>query len=62
MQNVLPFLQKLQTNNNKDWFEANRPKYAQAKQEFEDFVQQIITGIDKFDPTIGKLQAKQCIF
>ncbi len=62
MQNVLPFLQKLQTNNNKDWFEANRPKYAIAKQEFEDFVQQIITGINKFDPTIGDLQAKQCIF
>jgi len=62
MQNVLPFLKKLQANNNKEWFEANRPHYTKAKEEFEAFVQEIISGIRKFDPKIEDLQAKQCIF
>ncbi|MDX2174373.1 MAG: DUF2461 domain-containing protein [Bacteroidota bacterium] len=62
MQNVLPFLKKLQANNNKDWFEAHRPQYVVAKEEFEAFVQEIIGGIRKFDPKIEDLQAKQCIF
>lgn len=62
MQNVLPFLKKLQVNNNKEWFEENRPHYAKAKEEFEAFVQEIIGGIRKFDPRIEDLQAKQCIF
>lgn len=62
MQNVIPFLKKLQSNNTKEWFEANRPKYVIAKEEFETFVQTIITGIHKFDPSIGDLQAKHCIF
>lgn len=62
MQNVLPFLKKLNDNNNKEWFEANRPLYNKAKEEFEAFVQEIISGIRKFDPKIEDLQAKQCIF
>jgi uncharacterized protein (TIGR02453 family) len=62
MQNVLPFLKKLQANNNKEWFEANRTLYTKAKEEFESFVQDIISGIRKFDSKIEDLQAKQCIF
>ncbi len=62
MQNVLPFLKKLQANNTKDWFDTNRPTYEIAKQEFEIFVQQIITGICKFDKAVEEQEAKKCIF
>ncbi len=63
MQTVLKFLKQLSTNNNKDWFEANKALYLQAKQEFEEHVDKIIIGIAKFDKKIQpSLTAKQCVF
>jgi len=62
MQKVLPFLKKLQSNNTKDWFDVNRPKYTQVKEEFKEYVQKIISGIRKFDPKVEDQLAKQCTF
>lgn len=58
---VLRFLQDLERNNNKAWFDANRARYEEARADFEDFVQALISEIDKFD-SMGMLQAKECIF
>ncbi len=63
MQTVLKFLKQLSSNNNKDWFEANKTFYLQAKEEFETHVDEIIKGIAKFDKRIQpSLTAKQCVF
>ena len=59
---VLPFLKKLAKNNNKPWFDENRALYVTAKTEFEEFVQSLIDGYGKHDPTIGHLMPKDCIF
>lgn len=56
------FLKDLKQNNNRDWFLANKPRFEIAKNEFEQFITQLIGEISKFDPTIGHHSAKDCIF
>ncbi len=59
---TLDFLRKLEENNNKEWFAANRNLYKEAKKEFEDFVRLLIEEIKKFSPEIGLLEPKQTLF
>ena len=58
----LEFLSDLNKNNNRDWFEQNRSRYARAKSEFEVFVNELIIGVKKIDPNIGLPSVKDCIF
>lgn len=63
MKATLNFLTALNKNNNKEWFDANKHHYLKAKDEVEEFVSKIITGIQKFDKRIDKeLEAKKCVF
>ena len=62
MKNVLPFLYDLKENNNRDWFQANKPQFEIAKKEVEDFVNYLIPQINSFDPAIGPLEAKKTMF
>ena len=59
---TLDFLSKLSKNNNRDWFEKNRPDYELAKTNFKEFVSEFILSTSKFDPSIKHLEAKDCIF
>lgn len=63
MEKTTEFLKKLKTNNNREWFEANKEKYIVAKAEYEALIDQIITGIRKFDKKISPdLKGKDCTF
>lgn len=63
MQKTLAFLKNLKSNNNKDWFDANKPQYLEAKAEFEAFVDKLLKGITKFDKQISPdLKGKDCTF
>jgi uncharacterized protein (TIGR02453 family) len=62
MKTVLEFLDKLKVNNTREWFEANRKQYVMAKTEFEKFLNGLIPAVFSFDPEIGSLTAKDCIF
>lgn len=59
---TIQFLKSLSQNNNKPWFDANRPKYEAAKKNFEDFIQEVINGYGKKDASIASLTAKNCMF
>lgn len=59
---IIPFLKKLAKNNNKPWFDANRPAYLDAKTSFEEFVNGLIHAYGKHDPSIAHLTAKECMF
>lgn len=59
---VLGFLKDLQVNNNREWFQANKGRYEEAKSEFETFVNALIPEIARFDPTIKFVEARECIF
>ncbi len=60
---LLHFLYELSQNNNKDWFERNKPRYeAVVKKPFETTVMAIIERISAFDPAYAALTPKNCIF
>lgn len=58
----ISFLRELIANNHKDWFDANRNYYQDAKSEFDRFVDRLIAEIRLFDPTIGAITAKDCVY
>ena len=62
MKTILNFLTELKANNNRDWFNENRNQYVKAKSDFEDLINRIIPAIHHFDPDIGSISAKQCVF
>ena len=59
---TLDFLTAVKVNNNRDWFNANRPVYAEAKENFESFVQEIIDELIQFEPIMKGLEAKSCVY
>ena len=62
MKIVLDFLNNLAINNNKEWFDANKSFYQEAKNCFETFAEKLITNIESFDPTIRGLSVKDCTY
>jgi uncharacterized protein (TIGR02453 family) len=59
---TLDFLNKLRKNNSKEWFDKNRPLYETAKGNVENFVSQVLIRMAPFEPQIGMLVAKKCLF
>ena len=59
---ILDFLASLTKNNNKDWFDKNKEKYLAAKENVEEFTNELIAAISKFDKPIAGLTHKDCVF
>jgi uncharacterized protein (TIGR02453 family) len=59
---TLHFLEELQRNNNRIWFQENKERYDALRQAYIDIVQQLIDRISLFDPEIAGLDAKDCLF
>ena len=59
---TLQFLKAIKKNNNREWFEKNRPKYENAKQDYLQFVTEVLDGIKKTDQSLQFLEPKQCVF
>jgi len=62
MKTSLSFLRGLIANNHREWFDANRNFYREAKDEFDRFIDRLIVEIRLFDPTIGGITAKDCVY
>jgi len=62
LKKVMNFLFQLHENNNRDWFKENKALYDEAKQEFEKFIEELIPFSNNFDPEIGAVSSKDCIF
>ncbi|MES2680728.1 MAG: DUF2461 domain-containing protein [Bacteroidota bacterium] len=63
MEKTIDFLKKLKSNNNRDWFEANKEKYLAAREEYETLVDKVIKGVVKFDKQISPdMKGKDCTF
>jgi len=59
---TIDFLKKLKRNNNRDWFNANKKLYEDARYDFEVFVFELIQKIAEFDETVSGLEPKDCMF
>jgi len=62
MKNVLAFLKELQQNNNREWFQDNKKHYQLAKDEFENFISELLPKMAEIDKDLKGLEPKQCIF
>ncbi len=59
---TLKFLKDLKKNNTKPWFDQHRQQYETAKTDFQSLVADLITSIARFDPPVGNLMVKECLF
>ena len=49
---IIDYLSALSTNNNREWYHANKEDYKKANAEFEKLLQRLILEIGKFDGSI----------
>ena len=62
MESILSFLRTLAQNNNREWFNDHKKNYQESLEMFREFAAQLLTGIVRFDPTLGDLVPKETIF
>ncbi|WP_276368895.1 DUF2461 domain-containing protein [Chryseolinea sp. H1M3-3] len=56
------FLRKISRNNNRDWFEKNKPRYLEIKNEFELFIGELLHKMIQFDESLAGLDPKKLVF
>jgi len=59
---TLTFLKDLRKNNNRDWFKNNKPRYEEAKDNVEQFMDALIAKVAKWDPSIAHHTGKSVMF
>lgn len=62
MKDIITFLRELQQNNNREWFMVNKPRYTALQIQFNNFVDELIGEISRFDDTVTGLTAKDCTY
>lgn len=62
MKDVLGFLRELRVNNNREWFEANKPRYKEIQVYINRFAEELINGIASFDPSVRGLEVKDVTY
>ena len=59
---ILNYLKQLMTNNNREWYLANKAEYDTIRADFEEGVKLAIGRIAGFDPSIAHLRVKDCTY
>ncbi|MGC4021158.1 MAG: DUF2461 domain-containing protein [Cyclobacteriaceae bacterium] len=59
---ILKFLKDIAKNNNREWFEKNKPVYLEAKLSFEDFLQELHKELVKIDQGLATLNPRKLGF
>ncbi len=59
---TLDFLKKLDKNNNRDWFQANKKAFNAAQDNMTAFAGYLIGEIGKFDSAVAAIDPKSCVF
>jgi uncharacterized protein (TIGR02453 family) len=62
MKAILEFLEELNTNNNREWFNANRARFESARGKMLFITEIFINEIRKFDSDIPAMDPKDCLF
>ena len=62
MHTILQFLRDLQENNTKEWFTANKARYQEAQQKWNDFCLELINEMGKFDSSVANLTLRDCTY
>jgi uncharacterized protein (TIGR02453 family) len=59
---ILPFLRRLEKNNNREWFNEHKADYEVAKAEIIGFTEHLIAKCSSFSPELNGVKAKDCVF
>lgn len=59
---ILKFLKDISKNNDREWFEKNKPRYLKAKEGFEEVVGAVLKELVKFDGGLAGLNPKKLPF
>ena len=59
---IFKFLKDISKNNDRVWFEKNKPKYLAAKDEFDSFVAALLEELIRFDGSLHGLNPKKLTF
>ena len=59
---TVDFLEKLKENNNREWFQANKRLYDDAREEFEQFIAMLIPVVRGIDSSVDVVSPKECLF
>jgi uncharacterized protein (TIGR02453 family) len=62
MNNIFKFLKAVGKNNNRDWFEKNKPTYLEAKDTFDDFLEGLHKDMLKFDESLASMNPRKAAF
>ena len=62
MKDVVAFLRELKLNNDRTWFNAHKEQYLYVQGRFLRFVDELISEISAFDPSVAGLTAKDCTY
>lgn len=62
LRKALDFLEKLKANNNREWFQANKSFYDDARAEFEECIAVLIPVVRGIDPDVDVVSPKECLF
>ncbi len=58
----MDFLADLKDHNDRDWFQKNKKRYDDARQNFEEFVQALIDNLSISEPILKGLEARTCTY
>lgn len=59
---TIDFLKNLKKNNNKEWFDKNRPQFDEAKEDFLQVIASALQHLVSIDKNYGDLKPKDCLF
>lgn len=59
---TMPFLHELYANNNREWFQKNKPRWEAIKKDFLVYTQAVIDVLVKEDPSLGTPKPAQCLY
>lgn len=59
---TLQFLEDLKENNNRDWFQANKPYYEEYKKEYHRLIAEFLEEMAPHDESLRTLEPKKCAF
>ena len=62
MKDTLKFLNELAEHNNKEWFDANRPRYVEIKKKLETLITEVIAGLAATDKDVEVIVPAKSIF
>lgn len=62
MQELIDFLKELRAHNNREWFQANKPRYEALREAFYVTVGKMLSLLSETDEELKAMQPQDCIF